>query len=200
MGSVGHTRSFLAWLLLSGLVACASGPAERDHFYRLEVPTPKTKHAQPVLPGVLEIDRPRADHLVRERAVLHSESVAAAEVTPYAYHLWVDSPTSMVQRELARWLEATGATQRAVLPEAGVSERWLVNGRLDRFEHVGPAGVVFVVLELRIKDQRNGKLLLKGRYEAQAPAAGGVEAAVPAFGVALGSIFEQFVADAAAKQ
>lgn len=192
-------RSLLALLLLAGLVACASGPAERDHFYRLEVPTPAAPRAQPTLPGVLEIDRPRADHLVRERRILRSQGPGSSEVEPYAYHLWVDSPTSMVQRELARWLEASGATRRAVLPEAGVRERWLVNGRLERFEHVVSANEVLVVLELRLKDQQSGRLLIQRRYRAQAPAVGGVAAAPAAFGAALESIFEQFVADAAAK-
>ncbi len=192
-------RALLVSLTTVVLVACASGPAERDRFYRLEVPAPTPPLPEPVLPGVLEIDRPRADHLVRERKILRSEGAGATELIPYAYDFWVDSPTSMVQRELARWLEASGAIRRAVLPEAGVRERWLVSGRLERFEYVAPAGHVLVVLELRLKDQQNGRLLVQRRYSAQAPAAGGVAAAVPAFGEALAGIFEQFVADAAAR-
>ncbi len=196
----GRLRSLLALLLLSGPISCASGPAERDHFYRLQVPTPAAPHSQPVLPAVLEIDRPRADDLVRERFILRSQGREATEVTPYVYHLWVDSPTSMVQRELAVWLEASGAVRQTVLPEAGIRERWLVSGRLARFEHIVPAGEVLVVLELRLKDQQTGKLRMQRRYSAQAAADGGVEAAVPAFGVALGSIFEQVVADATVKK
>jgi len=191
-------RRALALLILTGLVACASGPAERDRFYRLEVPSPANPRSQPVLPGVLEVDRPRADHLVRERPILRSTGASATEVTPYAYQLWIDSPTSMVQRELARWLEASGAVGSAVVPEAGIRERWLVTGRLDRFEHVVPSSEVLVVLELRVKDQKTGKLRMQRSYTARAPAPGGVEAAAPAFGVALSSIFEQFVTDAAA--
>ena len=192
------TRALLALALLGGLVSCASGPAERDHFYRLQVPAPAAPRADPTLPGVLEVDRPRADNLVRERAILRSQSTAAAEVTPSVYHLWVDSPTILVQRELARWLEASGVARPTVLPEAGVRERWLVTGRLERFEHVAPANEVLVVLELRVKDQKSGKLRLQERYTAQAPA-DAVAEAPPAFGSAIGAIFEQFAADLAAK-
>lgn len=193
-------RSLAVLLALIGLVSCASGPAQRDHFYRLEVPAPAAARAQPALAGVVEIDRPRADHLVRERPILHSEGGSAIEVTPYVYHLWVDSPTLMVQRELARWLEASGLAGQTVLPEAGVRERWLVTGRLERFEHIVPENVALVVLELRLKDQKSGNLLLQRRYEARAPAHGSIDAAIPAFGTAVGSIFEQFAADVAAKK
>ena len=122
---------------------------------------------------------------------------AASEVTPYVYHLWVDSPTILLQRELARWLNAHGIAQQTVLPEAGVRERWLVTGRLERFEHIAPANEVLVVLELRVKDQKSGKLQLQKRYSAKAPA-GAVDEAAPAFGSAVGAIFEQFAADLAA--
>lgn len=193
-------RSLAALLALIGGVSCASGPAQRDHFYRLEVPTPATLRAQPVLTGVVEIDRPRGDNLVRERPILHSQGAGAAEVTPYSYHLWVDSPTLMVQRELARWLEASGAAPQTVLPEVGVRERWLVTGRLERFEYITPEGVVLVVLELRLKDQKTGKLVVQRHYETRAPASGDVSAAIPAFGTAVGSIFEQFADDVAAKK
>lgn len=184
-------------LLAAVLVACASGPAERDHFYRLQVPDPGVRRAEPVLAGVVEVDRPRADHLVRERPLLRSEGDAATEVTPYTYHLWVDSPTTMVQRELVRWLEASGAAGSAVLPEAGVRERWLVTGTLERMEHLVASGEVLVVLELRVKDQRGGSLLLQERYSGRAPAPGGPSSAVPAFGKALAGVFERFVADVA---
>lgn len=190
-------RLLLGLSCLVAVLACASGPAERDRFYRLDVPAPTSPRSAPVLPGVVEVDRPRADHLVRERPILRSESASATEVTPTAYRLWVDSPTSMVQRELVRWLEASGAVGKAVLPEAGIRERWLVTGRLERFEHVVPSEQVLVVLELRLKDQRNGKQRLQGRYRQLAPAPGDIDAAVTAFGAALAAIFEQFLADAA---
>jgi ABC-type uncharacterized transport system auxiliary subunit len=197
---LASVRSLAALLALLGLVSCASGPAQRDHFYRLDVPAPASPRTVPVLPGVVEIDRPRADHLVRERPILHSEGGNAIEVTPYVYHLWVDSPTLMVQRELARWFDVSGVASQTVLPEAGVRERWLVTGRLERFEHVVPEGVALVVLELRLKDQKSGDLRVQRRYEARAPAGGAIDAAIPAFGVAVGSIFEQFAADVAAKK
>ena len=53
------------------------------------------------------------------------------------------------------------------------------------------------VLELRVKEQRSGKLLLQKRYTGRAPAPGGPSSAVPAFGKALAGIFERFVADVA---
>jgi ABC-type uncharacterized transport system auxiliary subunit len=193
-------RTLPSLIALVTLVACASGPAERDRFYRLEVPAPAEKRAKPVLPGDVEVDRPRADYLVRERKILHSEGAGSTEVTPYSYHFWVDSPTSMVQASMVRWLGASGSALRAVLPQDGVDEIWLVQGRLERFEHSPSTGEVIVVLELRLKDQRNGRLVLQNRYSTRLPAPADVPGAVPVFGQALEAIFEQFVADAASRK
>ena len=191
-----RTLTFL--VLLSALLACASGPAPRDHFYRLEVPGPESRREQPALPGVLEIERAQADNLVRERAIVKGAGDGSTEVTPYVYHLWVDSPTLLVQRELARWLDQQGLAEQTVLPEAGAQERWLVTGRLERFEHVVPEGQVLVVIELRLTDVRRGRLLHQRRYRAEAPSGADVPGAVRGFGTALSSIFGQFASDAAA--
>lgn len=196
---MARLRALASLALVAALLACASGPAPRDHFYRLQVPPPARAAATPTLPGTLEIDRPRADDVLRERAILRSDGVAASEVIPYVYHLWVDSPTLMVQRELASWLRAAGVANEVVLPEAGTSGRWLVNGRLERFDHVVTEDKVHVALELRLKDMREGKLVFQRHYTADAPTGGGgVSAAAPAFGTALGAIFERFAADVAA--
>ena len=37
---VSCTRLLTALLLLTALIACASGPAPQDHFYRLRIPEP----------------------------------------------------------------------------------------------------------------------------------------------------------------
>ena len=195
---VSRTRPVAAALLLTGLLACASGPAPQDHFYRLQIPEPAAPLPKPVLPGTLEVERPLADHMLRERALLHSASTVASEVVPYSYHLWVDSPSLLVQRSLARYLEVAGVAEQTVLPEAGVTERWLVTGRLERLEHIAPTETVWVVLELRLRDLQTGRQRVQRRYSVEAPAVGGVDAAAPALGAALGTIFAEFTQDIAA--
>jgi ABC-type uncharacterized transport system auxiliary subunit len=199
------TASSLRAPLLIGLAAlasaCAAGPAPRDHFYRLRVETPQSSRTSPVFPGTLEVDRLRGDALTRGRSILRRESEQDVEVIPYAYHLWVDSPTLLLQRQLANYLRGTGLAERVVRPEMNVSEDWIVTGYLARLDHVvgeSPARVV-VELELTLAEVKRSALLLSHSYrEERAIQEPGVPAAVRAFDAAVTSIFERFVADAAA--
>jgi cholesterol transport system auxiliary component len=194
-----RVKSLARVAVLAGLMACVGGPAPRDHFYRLEVPPPAATRSAPALSGALEIDRPTSDDLVRGRGVLYSESAGAAELSAYGFQLWVDSPTLLIQRQLADWLRQAGAADPVALPEAGADEAWRVSGHLEHFEHVVASDVVLVQLQLRLTDARNSRLVFQKVYRAEAPVAGpGPAGAVPAFGVALRAIFERFDADLAA--
>jgi ABC-type uncharacterized transport system auxiliary subunit len=185
--------------LLSG--ACALGPAPRDHYYRLEVSAPQAPRTRPALPGTLEVDRVYGDPLTYGRPILRRQSEGDAEVTPYTYHLWADSPTLMLQRELAEYLRGVGLAEQVVTPDMNVDEQWILTGHLARFDQVveGSPPHVQVVLELRLSEARTGRLVLRETYRARSVAGGDdVPGAVAAFGAALGEIFERFVADAAA--
>jgi ABC-type uncharacterized transport system auxiliary subunit len=193
-------RALLALGVCAGVAGCLAGPAPRDHYYRLEVAPPSAGLASAPLRGTLEVERLRSDALTQERPILRREA-GAVEVAPYAYAVWIDSPTLLVQQQLAAFLRSAGVADAVVTPELGVGEDWVVTGRLDRLEQVSGAGDARVEVELELAARRadRGTLLLRKSYRAE-QATGGDDpaAAVRGFAAALHGIFESFAADLAA--
>jgi ABC-type uncharacterized transport system auxiliary subunit len=196
--------SLRLWLLLAMLVGaagCLGGSAPRDHIYRLQVEPPRSARNAAAFPGTLEVGRVWGNALTRGRAILHSDSDRAVEVTPYGYHLWVDSPTLLLERELAAYLRQTGLAETVVSSDANTPVDWVVTGFVERLDHIEGGGTqrVLVELELRLTEANRGRLVLRKTYRVEQPSDGvGMPAAVRAFGTAVGSIFESFAADAAA--
>jgi ABC-type uncharacterized transport system auxiliary subunit len=196
--------SLRLWLLLAMLVGaagCLGGPAPRDHVYRLQVEPPRSARSTPAFPGTLEVGRVWGNALTRGRPILRSDSDRAVEVTPYGYHLWIDSPTLLLKRELTAYLRQTGLAETVVSSDTNTPADWVVTGFVERFDHIAGGGAprVLVELELRLTEADRGRLLLRETYRAEQPSEGaGVPAAVRAFGTVVGSIFERFAAEAAA--
>jgi ABC-type uncharacterized transport system auxiliary subunit len=189
--------------MLIGAAGCLGGPAPRDHVYRLQVAPPRSARNAPAFAGTFEVGRVWGNALTRGRPILHSDSDRAVEVTPYDYHLWVDSPTVLLQRALGVYLRQTGLAESIVSSDANSPADWVVTGFIERLDHItgGGAPRVLVEFELRLIEADRGRLLLRRTYRAEQPSDGaGVPAAVRAFGTAVGSIFERFAADAAASR
>lgn len=187
-------RALLCLVGLGLLSACVAGPAPRDRFYRLNVATPEG--SGPRLPGSLVVERFTSDDVLRERGMLRVES-GGAEVAPYVYHLWVESPTLLLQRALADYLRAAAVADSVMTPDAGATEDWHVNGHLRRFDQLlAPSPRVRVELELRLR-RRGGETLVSQKvYAAESPAdAADPEAAARAFSAAVEQIFARFAAD-----
>jgi ABC-type uncharacterized transport system auxiliary subunit len=176
--------------------ACVSGPAPKDHFYRLEVAAPSALPA-PRLAGTLSVNRFRADALTNERQVLYRENDTTTEVGRLAYRRWVDSPTIMVQDQLAAYLRAAGVAVRVVTPAVRVRPDFLLSGRIARLEWVmGASPQVVVELQLAITRPGDGKLLIHQTYSGVVPVDGSsVHEAIEAFDRALAGIFARFLAD-----
>ncbi len=196
-------RRYGSWALaLPLLVAgCMSGPAPRDHYYRLEAPAPRAKLEPAPLQGTVEVDRLRADALTRERTLLYRESSGDAEVRRHTYHQWIDSPTLLIQQQLVEFLRGAGAAPRVITPELRVKPDLVVAGRLLELEQIrgGSEPRVVVRMELTLTRISDRTLLVHETYREQRSTGGvGVPAAVDAFGAALGAIFERFLADAGA--
>jgi ABC-type uncharacterized transport system auxiliary subunit len=199
------TQIFLRlWLLLAvlaGVAGCLGGSAPRDHIYRLQVEPPGNALGAPAFSGTLEVDRIWGNALTRGRPVLRSDSARAVEVTPYGYHLWIDSPTLLVQRTLTEYLRQAGLAETVVTSDANVPVDWVVTGFIERLDHITGGGEarVLVELELSLAEADRGRAVVRQTYRVEQPSDGAdVPAAVRAFGAAIGSIFERFTADAAA--
>ncbi|MEE2676961.1 MAG: ABC-type transport auxiliary lipoprotein family protein [Myxococcota bacterium] len=187
-------RVLAAAVLTLAAAGCVAGPAPRDHFYRLDIPKPAK--GSPALPGVLEVERFRSDDVLRRSAMVRS-APGSSEVRPYTYHLWVNSPTLVLQRALADYLRAAGVAQTVTTPDAGMTEDWQVTGNLRHFDHItGDAPAALVAIELRLRRYQSARAVLQKVYRAQVPADGGSpQAAADAFSAAVTQVFQEFTTD-----
>jgi ABC-type uncharacterized transport system auxiliary subunit len=195
----GPLRRWLlpVWGLALFAVACVSGPAPKDHFYRVDVAPPEKPIATPRLAGTLVVNRLRADALTNERQILYRENAEASEVGRLGYHRWVDSPTVMLQGQIADYLRAAGVAPLVVTTAVRVTPDFLLSGRLLRFEWVrGRSAHVSVNLEISITRVDGNQLVHFATYRSQQAAGGNnVGEAVSAFDRALAEIFARLVAE-----
>jgi ABC-type uncharacterized transport system auxiliary subunit len=191
-----------AWLAGGALLlACAGGPAPRDHFYRIQTSAPAPL-AAPVFAGTVEVDRFRADALTGGIRIVQRQGDGASELEPYDYHQWADPPTVLLQTCLVDFLRGTRAAPLVVTPELRAHSDFAVQGRIAQLEHQtgGGAPRAVVELELSISRESDRAVLLQRVYREERPAAGpSVAEAVDAASAAVSAIFTRFLADAEAQ-
>ncbi len=189
-------RKAFSILVLAALAACAQPAPPRDNFYRLQVAAPAHPLDKPVLPGVLEVNRPDLDGALAERALVYQDKDGA--LARYAYDLWSDAPATVIQQSLSEYLHAANAAGQVVTPDLRVPPDWALRGRLSRFEYLPATGKVQMRLQLSVISARDGALVLMQTYAAEPAVQGqGPEAAVAALGRATSDILARFMADLA---
>jgi len=197
MPSTRRLCAAAAVLLVAGWLGCASKPAPRDHFYRVEVAAP-TPLASPALPGVLEVDRLRVEAIAQGRRMLYRDASAPNAIGQHSYHYWADPPGVMVQDQLVRGLRAAGAAKSVITPGIHVDSDFVLKGRIVQMErHTGGSQPrVVVELEFSLLGRNDRKLLLHETYREERTAAGeAIGASVTAYQDALGAILQQLVND-----
>jgi ABC-type uncharacterized transport system auxiliary subunit len=199
---LGHTPRIWGLFMLSGvlLAGCASqAPLPEESYYRLQ--WPQIAPGTPAVDGrLLLVMRPRTDGLYAERALLYSEDPAHRVLQRYHYHLWLDTPPSLVQDYLIAALRAQRLTGMVADYDPGLDGDFLLASKLQRFEQlVGSDGAEVVVsLELKLERADHGRPLLLREYtETVRAASSAPNDAVAAFEQALQAIVERFVGDAA---
>jgi ABC-type uncharacterized transport system auxiliary subunit len=183
------------------VLACAGGPAPRDHFYRIEAVAPAPL-AAPVFPGSVEIGRFRADALTGANRIVQRQTPGASELEPYAYHQWADPPTILLQTALVDFLREARAATLVVTPELRAKSDFEILGRIARLEHQTGDGAprALVELELTVSRESDRAVLLQRVYREERPATGpSVGEAVDAANAAVNAIFVRFLADAQAQ-
>jgi ABC-type uncharacterized transport system auxiliary subunit len=183
--------------LAAGLWACAGSPPPADVFHRLEV-VPLAARSVPLLSGTVMVTRLDASDVLRGRAIVVAHADRPGRLQRSSYQFWVDAPAVLLQEALASYLRRAGLAERVVVPERRDRVGWIVSGRVERFERVIGAGGdrVSVSIELALRRPDERQLRVQGVYELTEPASGGTpEAAVDAFGRAVGRVFAAFVAD-----
>lgn len=176
---------------------CLGVPAPQDHFYRLELPDRKERFDPPPLPGTLQVTRPWADALTSERQLIFRHTHESSRLRRHAYHRWVDSPTLILQQEIAHYLRTSHIAEQVVTPELRVNEDYVLTCRIAKFEHVvGELPRVVMELELSITQVKNRQVLLLQTYrEEQATENPKASTAVIAYNLALTNILNRFLTD-----
>ena len=183
-------------VMLSGCLSVGTAPP--DHFYRLELTAPDLRFDSSVLPGTIQVTRPSADALTGERYLLYRENGQSMQVRHHPYHQWMDSPTLIIQQEIARYLRSAQLSDHVVTPEHRARVDYLLSCRIAKFERVlDDSPRVVMELELGLTHMRNREPLLLQTYREEQPTRGeGVAASIEAYDQALGKILKRFVADA----
>ncbi len=183
-------------VLLGGCLSVGKAPS--DHFYRLELTAPDLRFDSSVLPGTIQVTRPSADALTGERYLLYRENGQSMQVRHHPYHQWMDSPTLIIQQEIARYLRSSGLSDHVVTPEHRARVDYLLSCRIAKFERVlDDSPRVVMELEIGLTHMRTREPLLLQRYREEHPTRGeGVAASIEAYDQALAQILKRFVADA----
>lgn len=182
----------VAALLAAG---CAAPPAApEDQFYRLD--TVATASGEMALKGVVEVERFSASGSLGNRPLLFTEPGSNA-VSEYHYHFWIDAPPVLLQSALVSYLRSSGVAERVVTPEMRVSPDYTVTGRVLRLETVrGDKSAGAAALELTLRRESDGALLVLGEYRSEIPSGtNGVQTDAAAVEKAVAEAFARFVAD-----
>jgi ABC-type uncharacterized transport system auxiliary subunit len=197
MTSTRARLAALALLLVTGWLGCATGPAPRDHFYRLTIATP-ARLSSPALPGVLEVDRLRVEAIAQGRRMLYRDASLPNVIGQYSYHFWADPPGLMLQDQLAQSLRAAGAAKSVITPGIHVNSDFLLKGRLVQLERHTGSGAARIAVEIEfvlLATQGNELLLQKNYAEERTVAGDDIGMSITAYEDALGTIFQHLLAD-----
>jgi len=183
-----------ATLIFAG---CLGGPAPQDHFYRLELPLPDSSFASPLLHGTLQITRPWADALTSERHLLYRTKTGTSQIHRHAYHRWIDSPTLIVQQQIAQYLRNAGMAEHVVTPNLRVKADYRFSCRIIKLERlIDDSPRVIMEMELGLTHIREREAVLLRTYHVEQPANGrDIAAAIAAYNEALTIILKQFLDD-----
>ena len=187
------------WALTGCLGSTETVPP--DHYYRITVNEPGQPAASVAFPGVLSIATFDGDGFVRGRPLLFSSSELQGQDTlrQHNYHYWVDSPSRLLQGQLATYLKNSALADSVVTPEMRVHADFELLGKILRLERVLGAGPsrVMVKLELSVVRLSDHTLVSTNTYSSEINCIDdSVSAAIAAMNQAVGKIFNDFVAGA----
>lgn len=192
-------------LLLFGLAICGalSGcgggpPAPAERYYRLTDAPAQSVPAQQWTAGSIEIQALRTDGPYVERAIVYSNDALPTHVETYNYHSWIYPPAYLIQQHMIGWFRTARLAPAITDDDDGPEPRYVVSGRIVRFEEALGSGAsrAEVTLELEIGRSGQRSPLLRKIYTASQPAASdSMDAFVLAMGQALEQIYAAFSRD-----
>jgi ABC-type uncharacterized transport system auxiliary subunit len=188
----------MAAAILSALamIRCTPQQIPQDRFYRLSPDLGGVPQTARPLPGGVVVDRPEADGLLAERAIVYVSPDAPSTLQTFSYHLWAVSPSIMLQDLFVRCLTAGAVADEVVTPDLRVATRYTLLSRLQRMElQTGPSRQVVLWLDIGLRDDKKKALVVWQTFAAQpVPKDATVDSAAAAFGVAFSQICEGLIA------
>ncbi len=193
-------KPLLISLLLSLLLtACGSAPpAPEDRYYRLADLTDVKPGGAQLFAGTLAIGTIESAGVYAERAIVYSEASEPNKLQHYHYHFWADTPASLIRDHLAHYLRNSQVAPIVVVDKGEAEWKYLLVGRMRRFERVqlGIGSKVVVEIEFRLLQRGARQPLLIQDYSSEVGVSGGsVNAATEAFAEALGEIYRKLLVD-----
>lgn len=189
--------STLIGLFLLVLTACAgSVTVPADHYYRLSLPAPGQGQGV-VLPGITAVERFLAEGELAGRTLLYADALQSQEIFRYRRHFWEQPLGILLQGELVRYLEASGAAAGVVSSDWRVKADYSITARIRRFEHLtAPPSRVLIELAVGVQDTKDRQLIFHKSYQQETRLShDGVDGAVTAFSTGVAAIFEALVQD-----
>ena len=197
---------YLYWLnyIVVGIVltACSQPPVPKDNYYRLHIGSPKQIYQKPIFSGSVEIQRFSADGLLANRHIAYASLQRPHLLNEYHYHFWSEPPPVMIRDQMVDFLRAAKASKRVVTPELRISAKYIISGKIKRFEHIrGSEEHAAVELELAARNRKSGDLLYLGTYGVKIPITGSdVATAVESINRGVREIFTRFLKNIAEKK
>lgn len=191
-------RPLLLLLFVTGLAACSAPPVPKDHFYRLTAAAPTASPANR-LSGVLMVDRPNADGVYSERALVLSRHADRSMIEQYHYHFWAEPPAAMLQQQIVSFLRDADIARQVVTPELRIRNDFALTSKILRMERIidGPSPRVALTIEFALHNYRDNKLLLLETYSEEVDArSDGMSDAITALDEALTRILNSLLTDA----
>ena len=188
-----HWLNFIAIGVV--LAACSQPPVPKDNYYRLHIGSPKQIYNKPLFSGPVEVQRFSADGLLANRHIVYANSQRPHLLNEYHYHFWSEPPPAMIRDQMVDFLRAAKASDRVVTPELRISAKYIISGKIKRFEHVrGSQEHAAVELELAARNRKSGDLLYLGTYGVKTPVSGSnVASAVESINRSVREIFARFL-------
>lgn len=175
-------------------------PVPEDRYYRLAPDRgPSAPAGAVLLPGVLVVERPVAEGVFGERAILYSDDPAGRVLKQYHYHYWLKAPPRLVQDFLVRELRHLGVAARVLDQDTSPSaEFYRLSSRLLRFERLRYPDSSVVEMEFALTPPGAFEPRFVGRYSESHPTADQeLTTVVAGFEMALGAVVQRLRADLA---
>lgn len=183
----------LALLALAGCSPLAGRP-QPVLTYVLAAP-PAT--AAPAGPGRDSLILPPVDAPDVHQALNLIYSRSPGTLAQYQYARWSDLPPRAFSALLRQRLAESGQFQAVAYLGSGVRGDWQLNTRLAEFHHdaASPPGTARVSLEAELVDRRDGHLVARQQFRAEAPVASfDAAGAARALGEASGRLLDDLAA------